>query len=95
VLDVAGLPTGSAISLAWDAPLDSGGGRILHYMVAYTVSGYPEAEDRAEDDTRAHTLSGLAAQTAVSGISVRYPSNHRPVLPIPTLSSQLPPYPAN
>ena len=65
------LPTGSTISLAWDLPLDTGGGRILYYLVSYTVTGQPEAEDRTPSDAAAHKLAGLRAQTAVSGISVR------------------------
>jgi len=64
-------PTGSTIPLTWEAPLDSGGARVVRYAISFTIKGEVErVVETANEETR-YIISGLYAETLVSGIKVQ------------------------
>jgi hypothetical protein len=66
-----GTPAGSRIPLQWEAPLDSGGTRILRYAISYTIKGEVETVVETANEATHVVISQLLALTKVSGIRVQ------------------------
>jgi hypothetical protein len=64
-------PTGSTIPLTWEAPLDSGGARVLRYEISFTIKGEVETVVETTNEETRYVISGLNAETVVSGIRVK------------------------
>jgi len=64
-------PTGSTIPLVWEAPLDSGGARVISYAISYTIKGEVERVVETTNEETQYLISGLMAETDVNGIKVQ------------------------